>query len=125
MGRGRGRGGVAGPLTLQPFDVVVVPFPYGDAVGVKRRPAVVVSHPALATEQARVWVAMVTSAPGPWLRGDALVTDLEAAGLARTCRVRAAKLTTLDLAEVVRTTGALGDADRASLRSALGLCVGW
>ena len=116
---------MARPLTLQPFDVVVVPFPYGDAVGAKRRPAVVVSHPALAAEQRRVWLAMVTSAPGPRLRGDSAVVDLAAAGLARACRVRGSKLATLDLAQVVSRPGALADVDRAALRSALAACVGW
>lgn len=116
---------MARPLILQPFDVVVVPFPYGDAVGAKRRPAVVVSHPALPSEQGRVWLAMVTSAPGPRLRGDAPVTDLAAAGLAKVCRVRGAKIATLDLALVTSRTGALADADREGLRLALAACAGW
>lgn len=112
-------------MTLQPFDVVVVPFPYGDAVGAKRRPAVVVSHAALGAEQGRVWLAMVTSAPGPDLRGDAPVTDLAAAGLAKACRVRGAKLATLDVAQIVSRPGALAQADRSALASALAACVGW
>lgn len=112
-------------MILQPFDVVVVPFPYGDAAGAKRRPAVVVSHAALSAEQGRVWLAMVTSAPGPLMRGDSTVTDLAAAGLAKACRVRGAKLATLDLCLVASRTGALADGDRRSLRSALTACVGW
>ncbi len=112
-------------MNLQPFDVVVVPFPYGDSVGAKRRPAVVVSHAALPAEQGRVWLAMVTSAPGPRLRGDAAITDLATAGLAKACRVRGAKLATLDLVLVASRTGALAEPDREALRAALGACMGW
>jgi len=48
-------------MTLQPFEIVVVPFPYTDRMAEKRRPALVVSNAELAARFGRVWVAMITS----------------------------------------------------------------
>ena len=67
-------------MTLQPFDVVVVPFPYSDRLAEKRRPALVVSHAELSVRLRRVWVAMITSTP-PGELGDVALDDFEAAGL--------------------------------------------
>lgn len=106
-------------MTFTPFDVVVVPFPYSDMLAEKRRPAVVVSHPSLETSAGAIWLAMVTSAPGPLRLGDATVTDLAAAGLSVACRVRAAKIATLDCARVIRCAGALAPADAAAVIAAI------
>ena len=46
---------------FEPFDVVVVPFPYADRLAEKRRPALVISNRKLAVHRL-VWVAMITSA---------------------------------------------------------------
>ena len=110
-------------MTLAPFDVVVVPFPYSDTLAEKRRPAVVVSVSGLEADLGLLWLAMVTSAPGALRMGDARVTDLAAAGLAVPCRVRAAKLATLDRPRIVRRTGALSPGDAAALASALQVCA--
>ena len=51
-----------------PFDVVVVPFPYADRLAEKRRPALVISNRKLAAH-GLIWVAMITSADNePWPR---------------------------------------------------------
>ncbi len=112
-------------MILQPYDVVVVPFPYSDIAGEKRRPAVVVSAPELEMEQGRLWLAMVTSTPGPLQRGDALIADLAAAGLSVACRVRAGKLATLDSSRILRRAGALAQPDRETVHTALQACRGW
>ena len=85
----------------------------------------VVSKADLSAEQGRVWLAMVTSAPGSLQRGDALVTDPAGAGLARACRVRGAELATLDTSLIVARTGALTQQDREAVRVALAACAGW
>ena len=61
-------------MMFHPFDIVVVPFPYSDRLAEKRRPALVVSHPALAEGLGRVWVAMITSASADQL-GDTTTTQ--------------------------------------------------
>lgn len=110
-------------MTFAAFDVVVVPFPYSDALAEKRRPAVVISDPALEDERGLVWLAMITSAPGPLIRGDAPVTDLIAAGLTKPCRVRGAKVATLDADRVLRRLGTLAPTDVEIVGAALKDCA--
>lgn len=115
---------MAGPVALQPLDVVVVPFPFSDALSEKRRPAVVVSAAGLEVEHGWLWLAMVTSAPGPLRLGDAIIGDLAAAGLGIRCRVRAGKLATLNRTRILRRVGALSPADTAALSRAFSACLG-
>ena len=96
---------------LQPFDVVVVPFPYTDRLAEKRRPAVVVSEPGLSHSYGLVWLLMVTSADNPLWDCDVAVTDLKGAGLPAPSRVRPAKIATADAARVVRRSGSLSAKD--------------
>ena len=111
-------------MRLQPFDVVVVPFPYGDRLAEKRRPALVVSHPDLPARLGRVWVAMITSIPHQEL-GDVALGDMAAAGLPVASTLRASKLATLDVGRVVRVAGRLSDQDQKLARRALMACAGF
>lgn len=112
-------------MTFAPFDVIVAPFPYSDVLAEKRRPAVVISLPEVETEHGWLWLAMVTSAPGPLRRGDALITDLPAAGLGVPCRVRTAKIAALDHPRILRRAGALSAGDRDAVQAALQSCAAW
>src|SRR5262245_57448012 len=105
-------------MILQPFDVVVVPFPYSDKLAEKRRPALVVSHADLPARLARVWVAMITSVSYGEL-GDVDLVNLEAAGLPAASTLRASKLATIDTARVIRVVGRLSDEDQRVARRAL------
>lgn len=116
---------MARPLSLLPFDVVVVPFSSIDRPVEKRRPALVISHAEVEVEHGWVWLAMITSTQEPLRLGDVPVGDLTHTGLARPCRVRAAKLVTLDRARVLRRTGALSNDDRRAVAQALVACAGW
>lgn len=111
-------------MRLQPFDVVVVPFPYSDRLAEKRRPALVVSHPDLPTRLGRVWVAMITSVPYREL-GDVALADITTAGLPVASTLRASKLTTLDAGRVIRVAGRLTDDDQKMARRALMACAGF
>ena len=111
-------------MSLQPFDVVVVPFPYSDRLAEKRRPALVVSHPDLTARLGRVWVAMITSVPPSGL-GDAAIGDTAAAGLPVASTLRASKIATLDAGRVIRVAGRLADADQKLARRALMACSGF
>lgn len=111
-------------MTLQPFDVVVVPFPYSDRLAEKRRPALVVSHRDLPARLGRVWVAMITSVPVTEL-GDMPIADLQAAGLPVASTLRASKLATLDAGRILRVVGRLSEADQSLARRALMACAGF
>ena len=109
---------------MQPFEVVVVPFPYSDRLAEKRRPALVVSHPDLPDLTGKVWVAMITSSAGA-LIGDVPISDIAAAGLPVTSTLRASKIATLDADRILRKLGKLSPTDEALARAALSACAGF
>jgi mRNA interferase MazF len=97
-------------VTCERWDVVVVPFPFTDRRGVKRRPALVLSQAGF-NGHGHTVLAMITSREhAPW-PGDHVLANPHAAGLAVSCRVRL-KLFTLDNRLLARRIGALSDADR-------------
>jgi mRNA interferase MazF len=92
-------------------EVLVLPFPYTDRLAEKRRPAVVVSKPALERAHGLVWVAMITS--GTARKNDVAVSDLARAGLTVASVVRPAKLATIEPHRVLRAAGKLNKSDLA------------
>ena len=96
-----------------PFDVVVIPFPYADRLAEKRRPALVISNRKLAVH-GMVWVAMITSADNERWSSDVAITDLAPAGLPAPSVVRPAKIACLDPNRIDRRVGRL---DRAAARN--------
>ena len=99
------------------FDVVVVPFPFSEKTGRKRRPALVLSNREFNRAGHTVLAMITTSGHHPW-PGDCRITDLEAAGLPLPCIVRM-KLFTLDNRIILRTLGHLSDADLARVETNL------
>jgi mRNA interferase MazF len=98
---------------FDPFDVVVVPFPYADRLAEKRRPALVISNRKLAVH-GLVWVAMITSADNePW-SSDVTIADLKRAGLPAPSVVRPAKIACIEPARIDRRLGRL---DKAAARA--------
>lgn len=102
---------------LQPFDIVVVPFPFTDRNTTKRRPALVLTNSAFNQKARHSVLAMITSAEQSGWPGDYPIKDLETAGLPTDCVVRL-KLFTLDHRLVIRKAGVLGLADQKKLRLA-------
>jgi mRNA interferase MazF len=98
---------------FDPFDVVVVPFPYADRLAEKRRPALVVSNRKLAAHGV-IWVAMITSADNERWSSDVTITDLLRAGLPAPSVVRPAKIACIDPNRIDRRMGRL---DRAAARN--------
>lgn len=92
---------------FEPGAVVIVPFQFVDRDVVKRRPAVVVSGPALVVTYDLYWLCMVTSADNPPWPDDVPVTDIAAAGLPSPSVVRAVKLATVTSGMIVRGVGQL------------------
>ena len=104
-------------MTFEPFDVVVVPFPFTDREAERRRPALVVSSPDFNETHAQSILAMITSAGGEW-SSDVALLDWSEAGLSVPCKVRL-KLFTLDDALILRKAGALSERDAEAVRSSL------
>lgn len=92
-------------------EVLVLPFPYSDRLAEKRRPALVVSKPALERAHGLVWVAMITS--GAPKKDDVAISDLTRAGLAAASVVRPTKLATIEPHRVLRAAGRLSKSDLA------------
>jgi mRNA interferase MazF len=97
------------------WDVIVVPFPFTDQPGEKRRPALVLSKKVF-NQGGRTILAMITSAAHrPW-SGDTRLTDYQAAGLHVPCIARL-KLFTLDNRVILKAIGRLAGADRKAVES--------
>jgi mRNA interferase MazF len=111
-------------MRLQPFDVVVVPFPYSDKLAEKRRPALVISHPEVPVRLGWLWVAMITSVAHHEL-GDFVLNDRAAAGLPVDSTLRASRVATIDVGRVIRIAGRLSDEDQKLARRALLSCAGF
>lgn len=100
------------------WDIVIVPFPYADRLAEKRRPALVVSAPALGAF-GLLWVAMITSAENaPW-SCDVPIPHLDRAGLPAPSVVRPAKIACIEPSRVVRKAGRLEPVNARSVAARL------
>lgn len=109
-------------MRLQPYEVVLVPFPYADRMSDKRRPALVVSDALVAERLGRVWLAMITSAPAGEF-GDHAIADIASAGLPVASTLRASKIATIDSDRVLRVIGRFAPADQQAARAVLSACA--
>jgi len=105
-------------VIFEPFDVVVVPFPFSDREAERRRPAVIVSSLDFNATHDQSVLAMITTAGGGEWPSDVAIRDWNEAGLSVPCRVRL-KLFTLDDALILRRAGALSDRDAEAVRGNL------
>lgn len=106
-------------MTYEPFDVVVVPFPFTDSSATKRRPALVLSQ---ATNFGNVIehtvLAMITSQKNePWPL-DCNIKNKKAAGLTALSMVRM-KLFTLDNRFILKKIGHLSKTDQERVKQNL------
>jgi mRNA interferase MazF len=102
----------------EPFDVVVVPFPFTDRETRKRRPALVLSSSPFQEQTGHVILAMVTTAKQSAWDSDVPLKHWKSAGLPRASVVRA-KVFTLDTRFVLRRLASLSEHDRKSVSNAL------
>ncbi len=96
----------ADSIRFNPYDVVVVPFPYADRLAEKRRPVLVISNHRLAAH-GLIWVAMITSAVNESWSSDVTITDLNRAGLPAPSVVRPAKIACIEPGRIDRRIGRL------------------
>jgi mRNA interferase MazF len=103
--------------TLQPFEVVIVPFPFTDRQATKRRPALVLSSARFNQDSGHAVLAMITSADQSSWPADVAIKNIASAGLSTACVMRL-KLFTLDQRLIVRKAGALAAPDKSALQKA-------
>jgi mRNA interferase MazF len=106
-------------VIYEPFDVVLVPFPFSDRLAKKRRPALVLSQKATFGDKVHHSVlAMITSQKNaPWPL-DVPIKNGRSAGLAAPSVIRM-KLFTLDNQLILHKVGCLSKTDQAQLKKAL------
>jgi mRNA interferase MazF len=106
-------------MTYEPFDTVVVPFPFTDSAQTKRRPALVVSqHSNFGNIIGHSVLAMITSKKNaPWPL-DCEIMSKKQSGLAAPSVVRM-KLFTLDNRFIITKIGHLSDSDQEQVKQSL------
>lgn len=92
------------------WDVVVVPFPFTEKPGTKRRPALVLSNKAFNENGHTLLTMITTKAHRPW-PGDTEIEEDSIAGLHTSCIVRL-KAFTLDNRLILNKVGNLSLAHR-------------
>lgn len=98
-----------------PGDVVLVPFPFTDQSGGKKRPAIVVSSRAYNQQRRDIVIMAVTSqVRSPLGFAEALVSDWQAAGLLKPSLFKPV-WTTIERTLVLRKMGTLSAADGVTL----------
>ena len=102
-------------MKFNPFDVVVVPFPFSDSPQRKKRPAVVISS---SYNSNHIILLMITSALHYKLQLDIHITDIKKAGLPKECIMRM-KLFTIDTRLIQKQIGTLGEVDSTLLKKNL------
>ena len=105
-------------------EVVLVPFPFTDQSGAKKRPAVVVSSSVYNTNRRDLVIMAITSQIRmPLGFGEALVTDWRSAGLIKPSVLKPV-FTTIEQSLVVRTLGMLSADDIRILREMIAQIIG-
>lgn len=97
-------------MVSEPWDLVVVPFPFTDSASAKRRPALVLSARAFNENGFTILAMITTKAHHPW-PSDTDIRELGEAGLTSPCIVRM-KLFTLDNRLIMKKIGRLSTDDR-------------
>ena len=105
-------------------DVVLVPFPFTNQSGTKRRPAVIISSSNYNTRRHDVVIMAITSqirtTPG---FGEAQITDWQSAGLIKPSILKPV-FTTIEQNLILRSMGTLSPSDLQTLRGLIPQVIG-
>lgn len=99
-------------------DVLLVPFPFTDQSGAKKRPAVVVSSDDLHRESIDIVIMAITTQARPSAALQTTVSDWQAAGLLRPSVVKPV-FATIERSLVLKNIGTLQPTDLDALRANL------
>ena len=108
-------------MICEPWNVVVVPFPFVEKAGTKRRPALVLSKTSFNQGGNTVLAMITTRAHQPW-PGDTPIVRIDEAGLNVSCIVRL-KLFTLDNRLIAGRIGHLSSLDQEKTAQQLHLHI--
>ena len=108
-------------MICDPWDVVIVPFPFTETPVVKRRPALVASRTVFNQAGHTVLAMITTKKQTPW-PSDVEIESRGATGLTADCVVRM-KLFTLDNRLIVKKIGALSAHDQERCRQQIDGCL--
>ena len=113
------------PTTSYSFgDIVLVPFPFTDQSGTKKRPAVIVSSAAYHQARRDVLIMAVTSQSRPTgAIGEVQVKDWKGAGLIKPSVIKPV-ITTIEASLVIRRLGQFKKDEQEGLRKAISKIVG-
>ena len=106
-------------------DIVLVPFPFTDQTGIKKRPAVVVSSDAYHQKRIDVVVMALSSRvlrPADAV-GEVLTAEWQEAGLPKPSVIKPV-FATIERGLILKKVGELQEQDRQALRSALPQILG-
>jgi mRNA interferase MazF len=108
-------------VTCRRWDIISVPFPFIEGHAAKRRPALVLSTDAFRRAHHACFGAMITTARH--LRDvrpdDIAIAHLGAAGLARPCVIRVARIATFEWGDQIRRVGMLHRRERPAVATLL------
>ena len=104
-------------------NIVLVPFPFTDQTGAKKRPAVVVSSQTLHREGIDVVIMAVTTQSRPSSSLEVTISDWQPAGLLRPSVVKPV-FATIEKSLVVKKLGSLQELNLNALRDALRRALG-
>ena len=105
-------------------DVVLVPFPFTDQSGTKKRPAVVVSSFSYNASRRDIVIMAITSqVRTPLGLGEAMVGEWQSAGLIKESVLKPV-FATIEQGLVIRAMGQLNAADAKTLREIIGNVFG-
>ena len=100
-------------------DILLVPYPFGDSTGGRKRPALVLSPSEFNQATGELVIAQITSrASATAWPGDYRIEGWKEANLPRPALVRA-RLATLKTSQVLRRLGTLSEPEFQSARSAV------
>lgn len=105
-------------------DIVLVPFPFTDQSGIKKRPAVIVSSAVYNSVRLDLILMAVTSQVRPVTAfGEVVISGWQKAGLLKPSVVKPV-MTTVERRLVLRQLGRLEQADSTALRKMLPIITG-
>ena len=100
-------------------DVILVPFPFTDQAGTKKRPAVIIRNVAYNQERRDVVLMAITSRVRPAATHEALIQDWQAAGPLKSSVMKPV-IATIEQPLIIKRLGTLSARDQAALRKIIG-----
>lgn len=111
-------------IVYEPGDVVLVPYPFGERAGGRKRPALVISPTEYNQNTSELIIAQITGRlSGEARPGDYTIENWKEANLPRPALVRC-RLATLQTSLVLRRLGKLTEMDFRNAQAAINAALG-